>query len=85
MSSPEEVLTVAYDYLGGRRPFADLYDAALTFEKREARADSLAARLADLVLLAEGEEAAGAYARDETRMRIAELLREEAIASLRKA
>lgn len=82
MHSPEGLVEVAYDYLGGRAEFAALYEAALDFEESAAPADSLPRRLADLVLIAEGEEAAGAYTRDETRMRIAGLLREEAIAGL---
>jgi hypothetical protein len=83
VTSAQNLVTAAYDYLAGELEFAALYDAALDLDERGLGTESLPRRLAGLVLLAEGEEAAGAYTHEDTRRRIAGLLREEAIAGLR--
>lgn len=87
MSSPDDLVSAAYDYLSGRRAFADLYAIAteLDFQLFSDDPEGLPAQLSGAIMLTEGEEAQGAHSRAATRERIADVLREAALESLASA
>ncbi|MCH8100871.1 MAG: hypothetical protein IIB74_10600 [Proteobacteria bacterium] len=87
MSSSDDLVSAAYDYLSGRRAFADLYAivAEADFRLFSDDPEGLPSRLSGAIMLAEGEEAQGAHSPGATRERIADVLREAALESLASA
>ena len=84
MPTSDDLVSVAFDYLAGRAAFPELYALSLELEPA-LPADSLPARLAGEVILAEAEEHSGSRTREDTRRRIADLLKAETLRSIRVA
>lgn len=92
MTSAGDLVADAHLYLGGARSFSELYDKALDVAAAgngspergwpEGGAPPFVRDLAGLVIEAEADESAGAGSRRETRLRIAEALKIEALAHL---
>lgn len=85
MSSPEDFVTAAYQFLADGRSFRELHvlatevDLELFFTQK----DSLASRLSAEVMGAAAEQADGLLSPDEARERVMEVLRIESLRHLR--
>lgn len=81
------MINATFDYLAGTMSLPDLYSLAidLDVELYNTRPDSLAKRVAGMIVLATAEEPTGLHGRDETHRLIVDRLREETFRVLREA
>jgi hypothetical protein len=84
MHTSDDLVSIAFDYLAGRAAFPELYAMALELEPALPPGD-LPSRLAGEVILAEAEEHSASRTREDTRRRIADLLKAEALRGMRVA